>query len=78
MSRLKQYPVKSHYRQGSPYCDIYFFVGSHIFTRKCNLTLVFAQYATDKRPITEIPLAFVFGGWGFGVGEPNLYWGCGR
>ena len=27
------------------------------------------QNARDKIPMYEIPLIFVFGGWGFGVGE---------
>ena len=28
--------------------------------------------ATDKKPMHEMPLIFVFGGWGFGVGG-NIY-----
>ena len=34
--------------------------------------------ATEKTPIYEMPLTFVFGGWGFGVGEHFFvlgFWG---
>ena len=37
--------------------------------------LVSGLNATDKTPIYEMPLTFVFGGWGF---EHFLYWGFGR
>ena len=31
--------------------------------------MVSGHYGTDKTPVYEMPLIFVFGGWGFGVGE---------
>ena len=37
--------------------------------------------ATDKTPMYEMPLIFVFGVWGLGLwgwGEHFLYWGLGR
>ena len=31
--------------------------------------MVSGHYGTDKTPMYEMPLIFVFGVWGFGVGE---------
>ena len=31
--------------------------------------MVSGHYGTDKTPMYEMPLIFVFGGWGFGVEE---------
>ena len=36
------------------------------------LKTVSGLIATDKTPMHEMPLSFVFGGWGFGVGG-NIY-----
>ena len=33
--------------------------------------------ATDKMPMYEMPLNFVFGGWVLWLGEHFLYWGFG-
>ena len=57
------------------YIQCSWFYETNSWTATYMQTMVSCHNATDKTPMYEMALMFVFRGWGFGFGRSILYWG---